>query len=219
MLYAALSRVKSFNDVQVIGFGPHHVQNRENEERVIKQHLHMVNNMWLCFKSVDSMPGAKEADYITQDEMSDEALLEVVHSMFEPIHQGEDEDEGGTSMEAVLELMEESEHSLSSLPDDFDVRALLTSFKGDCYGNEQNNFEFQKNQAIDKALCRIDIFSSLIQIVWFKVFQLLRANVKDNIADTKFSSKQMKSLFQKSYDISQSNDMKRLLRLCFNTSE
>ena len=135
--YTALSRVKSIDDVQVVGFKRGHVCNREMELRDIDGLPQSNIAFCPCFREVNCQALNDNPDVCANDS-SDAELLEFVQSMFaattsDETDEGgevETEREGLTSMEEVLETLDECEHVLSKPPDDFDIRAFLISFKG-----------------------------------------------------------------------------------------
>ena len=105
--------------------------------------------------------------------------------------------------------------SFSRLPDDFDINLFVKSFRGIQLDDSAGGFGELKNKAVDSAISNIDMFSALIQIVWFKIYSFMQSNFKENIQDVRFSVQDLKCLFQQSQDMVRCNEFQHWLRLCF----
>ncbi len=88
---------------------------------------------------------------------------------------------GPASMEEVLEMLEENEHTLGKPPEDFNMEMFLLASKGQTLPGNEVNFGSYKNGAVDSAIENIDKFFAFIQIVWYKIVLLLQKHFKKNI--------------------------------------
>ena len=125
-----------------------------------------------CFKEINP-PAIPDLRDNGERGISDEELLELAHAMFDENrdsgHGAVRETESPASMEEVLEMLEETEHTLGKPPEDFDMEMFLLSSKGQTLPGNEANFGSDKNDAVDSAIKNIDKFSGLIQIVWYKI--------------------------------------------------
>ena len=102
LLYTAFSRVRSIDDVQVLGFNKKHVCKRNHE-------LNELNNLpnsnianCPCFKEIDHHSLGEQP--INPQDISDEELLQIVQEMFDDQESNtEEQSERPVSMEEVLE--------------------------------------------------------------------------------------------------------------------
>lgn len=223
LLYTALSRVRSIDDVQVLGFRRQRVCKREKELTDIRNLPHKNLENCPCFKDVSWQAPEDLQPSLEHDEISDGDLLECVQGMF--IDAGvnaagnNEVTENAPSMEEVLEMVEENEHFLAKPPADFNMHLFLSSSKGPTFTEGDENFGNQKNKAVDSAIANIDQFSALVQIVWFKIFNLFQKHLKENIADVKFSVKDLKDFTQQATDISTTAEFRGWLKECFQVPE
>jgi len=128
LLYTALSRVKSIDDVQVLRFRREHASKRDNELNAISELPQRDLKNCPCSRDVN-WQAIEDVQALEPHEVSDEDLLKIVQDMFDEtgaadqfigVHDNE-ETEGELSMEEVLEMVEENGHILAKPPDDFDV--------------------------------------------------------------------------------------------------
>ena len=180
LLYTALSRVKSIDDVQVLGFRREHVSKRDNMLNAISELPQINLKNCPCFRDV-SWQAIEDVQPLKHD-ISDQDLLKIVQGMFDEtgaadqfisIHDNE-ETESELRMEEVLEMVEQNGHILAKPPDDFDAKVLLMSSKGATFTDDKGNFGNLKNKAVDSAIANVDQFSGLVHIVWFKIFSICR---------------------------------------------
>lgn len=174
-----------------------------------------------CFKEVNSQ-AVEDHSAVDHNEISDDELLECVRGMFHEVGDEVDEEEREcvTSMEEVLQTVDESEHVLSKLPVDFDMHQFLLSLKGESVPEAgEDDFGTAKNNTVDTAINNIHQFSSLVQIIWYTIFLLLLRNLKENLQDVSFSVKDMKDIYQQSLDISRTAEFKGWLKMCFRKAE
>ena len=110
LLYTALSRVKSIDDVQVLGFRREHVSKQDNMLNAISELPQINLKNCPCFRDVNWQ--AIEDVQALEHDISDEDLLKIVQGMFDETGAGDqfisihdnEETESKLSMEEVLEM-------------------------------------------------------------------------------------------------------------------
>lgn len=141
LLYTAFSRVRSSEDIQVVNFRIDHLHNREEEIRELEAALphDEFNSACSCCRSLPAPTLSPLSDPEVCSEITDEDLLEAVKNMFQDnLGQESNEEDGNanaetpifTSMEDLLETVEECDHMFSKPPEDFNFSAFISSFRG-----------------------------------------------------------------------------------------